>query len=60
MIIGFGVKTTFINFLGESILLVEENGVHRENHRLATGKLYHIMLYRLGEIRTHSVRGDRY
>ena len=25
-----------------------------------TGKLYHIMLYRLGEIRTHIVSGDRY
>ena len=25
-----------------------------------TGKLYHIMLYRLCEIRTHNVSGDRY
>ena len=25
-----------------------------------TGKLYHIMLYRLGEIRTHKVSRDRY
>ena len=25
-----------------------------------TGKLYRIMLYRLGEIRTHNVNGDRY
>ena len=25
-----------------------------------TGKLYHIMLYRLGEIRTRNVSGDRY
>jgi hypothetical protein len=25
-----------------------------------TDKLYHIMLYRLGEIRTHNVSGDRY
>ena len=30
-----------------SVLLVEETGVPRENHRPATDKLYHIMLYRV-------------
>jgi hypothetical protein len=34
----------------ESVLLVEETGVPRENHRPVTSydKLYHIMLYRAG------------
>ena len=30
-----------------SVLLVEETGVPRENHRPVTDKLYHIMLYRV-------------
>jgi hypothetical protein len=30
-----------------SVLLVEETGVPRENHRSVTDKLYHIMLYRV-------------
>ena len=30
-----------------SVSLVEETGVPRENHRPATDKLYHIMLYRV-------------
>jgi len=40
---------TFNNILvisWRSVLLVEETGVPRENHRpVATDKLYHIMLY---------------
>ena len=36
-----------------SVLLVEETGVHGENHRSA--KLYHIML-----CRTHNFSGDRH
>jgi hypothetical protein len=33
--------------LWRSVLLVEETGVPRENHRSVTDKLYHIMLYRV-------------
>jgi hypothetical protein len=31
-----------------------------ESLTVFTGKLYYILLYRLGEIRTHIVSGDRY
>ena len=48
-----------------SVLLVEETGVHRENHRPATShwqNLSHNVVSntpRLGGIRTHNVIGDR-
>jgi hypothetical protein len=41
-------NTTFNNIsviLWRSVLLVEETGVPREDHRPITDKLYHIMLY---------------
>jgi len=46
----------------QSVLLVEETGVPRENTDLpqVTDKLYHIMLHPLSGIRTHNVSGDRY
>jgi hypothetical protein len=45
-------NATFNNIsviLWRSVLLVEESGVPKENHRPATvtDKLYHIMLYRV-------------
>ena len=45
-------NATFNNIsviLWQSVLLVEETGVPRENHRIAAShyKLYHIMLYRV-------------
>ena len=43
-------NATFNNIsaiLWRSVLLVEETGVHRENHRPVIDKLHHIMLYRV-------------
>jgi hypothetical protein len=58
-------NTTFNKFQWGSVLLVEENGVHRENHGPATSHWQTLshnvhLLYRLGEIRTHNISGDRY
>jgi hypothetical protein len=44
-----------------SVLLVEETGVPGKNHQnYRPDKLYHIMLHRMSEIRTHNVCGDKY
>jgi hypothetical protein len=43
-------NATFNNIsviLWRSVLLVDETGVPRENHRSVADKLYHIMLYRV-------------
>jgi hypothetical protein len=45
-----------------SVLLLEEIGVPENTTDLSqfTDKLYHMMLYRLSEIRTYNLSGDRY
>jgi hypothetical protein len=45
-----------------SVLLLEETGVPENTTDLSqfTDKLYHMMLYRLSEIRTYNLSGDRY
>jgi len=62
-------NTTFNNISvisWRSVLLVEETGVHRENHDLSqvTDKLYHNNVVssspRLSMVRTHNVSGDRH
>jgi len=43
-------NTTFNNIsviFWQAVLLVEETGVPKENHRPVTDKLYHIRLYRV-------------
>jgi hypothetical protein len=47
-----------------SVLLVEETGVHGENHRHAASHLQtlsqNVVHLALIEIRTHNISGDRY
>jgi hypothetical protein len=45
-----------------SVLLLEETRVPENTTDLSqfTDKLYHMMLYRLSEIRTYNLSGDRY
>ena len=46
-----------------SVLLAEETGVHGENHRPVTDRIYHngvSNVPRMNGIQTHNVRGDRY
>ena len=62
-LLGLVSNTTFTKFQWGSVLLVDgktESTEKTTDLPQVTGKLYHIMLYRLGEIRTRNVSGDRY
>jgi hypothetical protein len=62
---GFGVNTTFNKFQlyrrGQFYWWRKTECTEKTTDLpQVTGKLYHIMFYRLGEIRTHNISGDRY
>jgi hypothetical protein len=66
MVWGLWCLRSLSDILWQSVLLVEETGVYRENHYLSqvTDKLYRIMLYQvhlaISGIQTHDVSGDRH
>ena len=70
MIVGFMVFNVTLNNISViswwSVLLTEETGVPRENHRPVeiSDKLYHIMYYHvhliMNRVRTYNFSGDNY
>jgi hypothetical protein len=63
MILGLWCLTS-LSSIFQSVLLVDETWVPRENYWPVTDKLYHIMLYRvhltMNRVQTHNFCGDRH